>query len=211
MDISLERRCWWPTNSGSEYYTSAGELGTDIELGTIEGIVTLQDGEGSVEEVQITADGIFTYPDASGSYSLQIIPGNYDVTAFLEEYAEQTVEDVEVFAGEVTSGIDFDLTAVANEPNLTIITKLIAAFPNPFNPQTTIEFELAQPQTVKLGIWNTRGRKITSLVNKKLAAGRHQIVWNGKDSSGNNVASGVYYCRMQANQNAFTRKLLLLK
>jgi hypothetical protein len=191
--------------------TAAGELGTDVETGIIEGTVTLLDGAGNVEDVQITTNGIIVYPNANGNYSMEIAVGTYSVTAYLEGYAEQTVEAVEVIADQTTSGIDFNLEVVANDQDLPLVTKLVSAYPNPFNPQTTIKFELAQPQNVQLEIWNARGRKIRTLVNQNLKAGTHQLVWNGDDSHGAGVASGIYYCRLQTEQNTFTKKMMLLK
>lgn len=87
-------------------------------------------------------------------------------------------------------------------------------FPNPFNPSTTITFEIPQlyaNSNVNLSIYNLRGQKIRSLVTANMAAGIHAIQWDGKNDIGQNVASGLYLYRLTAGDFAETNKMLLLK
>ena len=84
-------------------------------------------------------------------------------------------------------------------------------YPNPFNPQTTIEFNVSYPQIVKLYIYNVKGQKVKSLVNDHVTAGNHSIIWDGKDDHLNEVSSGVYFYRIETEENSETRKMLLLK
>ncbi|HOZ02125.1 MAG TPA: FlgD immunoglobulin-like domain containing protein, partial [Candidatus Syntrophosphaera sp.] len=90
-------------------------------------------------------------------------------------------------------------------------TRLEANFPNPFNPSTMICFELAAPGNVTLDIYNQKGQLVRTLVDSDLPAGRHQIEWNGKDSNGNNAASGLYFYRMHSGSYSSTRKMVLMK
>lgn len=90
-------------------------------------------------------------------------------------------------------------------------TRLEANFPNPFNPSTMIGFELAAPGNVTLDIYNQKGQLVRTLVDSDLPAGRHQIEWNGKDSNGNNAASGLYFYRMHSGSYSSTRKMVLMK
>ena len=83
-----------------------------INSGTIEGTVTLNGVRGSIEDVIIVANGFITNPDSDGYYSFEISQGTYDVTASLESYHSQTIENVEVIVGQTTSDINFAL-----EPN----------------------------------------------------------------------------------------------
>ena len=94
----------------------AGGEGTP---GFVEGTVTLIGGSGNVEDVEIFSGGITTNPDAGGIYTLELMPGTYNVTASLDGYAEITVEDVVVEPESTTSGIDFILDAAAAPENLT--------------------------------------------------------------------------------------------
>jgi len=83
--------------------------------------------------------------------------------------------------------------------------------PNPFNPTTTVAFDLAQPGVVNLSVYNLRGQRVTTLVDGNLPAGSHRAVWNGDDATGRAVGSGVYFIRMQTAEGTQVRKALLLK
>lgn len=93
--------------------------------------------------------------------------------------------------------------------------KLHQNFPNPFNPQTTIEFELLKTSAVKLEVFDLLGNNIRTLVGagseRPLAPGIHQYVWNGRDSHNNRVSSGVYVYRLQAGKYAAYRKTVLVR
>ncbi len=87
-------------------------------------------------------------------------------------------------------------------------------YPNPFNPSTTISYRIPEgtsPTPVKLSVFDLRGRKVIELVNSDQAGGTYSVLWNGKDSSGRPVASGVYFYRLQAAGQNAARKMVLLK
>ena len=88
-------------------------------------------------------------------------------------------------------------------------TELALNYPNPFNSQTTIRFELARSGHVELSIYNTVGQKIKTLVNTTLDGGRYQIVWNGTTDSGRYVSSGVYLAHLQVGGHRLLRKMIL--
>ena len=94
---------------------------------------------------------------------------------------------------------------------LTGETRLMSASPNPFNPATTISFELASPGDVSLTVYDVSGRMIRNLVNGHLPAGMHDVTWNGRDRSGATAASGVYFYRFIAGSIIQTRKMVLLR
>jgi Zinc carboxypeptidase/FlgD Ig-like domain/Carboxypeptidase regulatory-like domain len=367
--------------------------------GYISGSVTLQGGSGDVEDVQISAGGNVTNPDASGYYTLSTFPGTYDVEATLVDYSIGLVEDVIVDVGATTSDIDFtlvgldppinltaivinyneieltwdapnsamdrtgrkskdtnndnsrdligynvfldsnylgltselqftilalnagdyetyvtavydegesgssnpanvtitlpvpqDVTAQSQEPNVIIswsmpanrglesfhiyrdtvlladdvmaspyedmdvpsgeyiynvtavyddnwesemsddaiinhtysnellkptFTELVGIYPNPFNPKTTVSFNLNQDADVAINVFNIKGQKVRTLVNEKMEAGYHQIDWQGNDDEGKPVSSGVYFVIVDANNEGldFTsiKKVILLK
>lgn len=89
--------------------------------------------------------------------------------------------------------------------------QLYPAAPNPFNPSTHLSFELDTPQTVNLSIYDMSGRRIRTLVQESLSAGYHKRHWDGRDSNGQKVASGVYTYRIEAGGQALTRRMVLLK
>jgi hypothetical protein len=98
-----------------------------------------------------------------------------------------------------------------DRPMLTGGTKLLGTSPNPFNPATTIAFELASPGHVSITVYDVSGRMVRSLVDGNRPAGIHEVTWNGRDGGGAPVASGVYFYRMIAGEIIDTRKMVLLR
>jgi len=92
-----------------------------------------------------------------------------------------------------------------------LVTTLYGNYPNPFNPETTIRFELANAGFVTMDIFNQKGQLVKTLLNTELPAGFHQITWNGKDQNGSPVSSGIYYYRMRSGKYSSTRKMILMK
>ncbi len=88
---------------------------------------------------------------------------------------------------------------------------LLGNYPNPFNPETTIKFTLREKRKVSIDIFNTRGQKVTTLLDEVRNAGNQSVIWNGKDEYGHPVASGVYFYQMKAGIFSQTKKMVLLK
>jgi len=90
-------------------------------------------------------------------------------------------------------------------------------YPNPFNPTTTIPFELNGASEVTLSVFNVLGQKVATIAQGWYTAGSHAVMWNGRDFSGRPVASGLYLYRMEthmANGKSGlkqTRKLILMR
>lgn len=90
--------------------------------------------------------------------------------------------------------------------------KLYVNYPNPFNPQTRIKFELSKASQITLKIFDVLGKEIRTLIDQFQNAGSYSVDWDGKDKLGEQVASGIYLYRMQVNGNiAQSRKMMLLK
>jgi choice-of-anchor B domain-containing protein len=83
--------------------------------------------------------------------------------------------------------------------------------PNPFNPVTTIAFELARGGHVTLDVFDVAGSRVRTLADRTYAAGLHEVVWDGRNGTGNEAASGVYFYRMVAAGHRETRRMVLLK
>lgn len=83
-------------------------------------------------------------------------------------------------------------------------------FPNPFNPQTIIPYQLNQAEQVQLSVYDLSGRRVKNLVDTWQTAGRYDIVWNGTNDFGRPVASGIYLYKLQAGQQIITMKMALL-
>jgi flagellar hook assembly protein FlgD len=95
-------------------------------------------------------------------------------------------------------------------PNLK--THLFEAYPNPFNPQTTIAFDFPKRESVTLRVFDMSGRLVRSLITAELnTPGRHEVVWNGRDDSGRKVASGTYFYRLETGNYTETKRMALIK
>ncbi len=90
-------------------------------------------------------------------------------------------------------------------------TELKGNYPNPFNPETTISFSLAEKSDVRIDVFNILGQKVKTLVSQKMDAGNHSIVWEGKDQNNHQVGSGVYFYKMKTGRYVSVKKMLLIK
>jgi hypothetical protein len=91
-------------------------------------------------------------------------------------------------------------------------TALLGNHPNPFNPRTTVAFELAAPATVKLDVYDLSGRHVRTLVDgRTMPAGRHDAAWDGRDAAGRRVAAGVYFSHLRTGDFQETRRMTLVK
>jgi aminopeptidase N len=84
-------------------------------------------------------------------------------------------------------------------------------FPNPFNPRTTMRFSLSERSMVRLRVYDVTGRLVAIVADRIYPAGAHSVKWDGTNLRGQQVASGIYFCRLQAGSNMATRKMLLLR
>jgi len=96
-------------------------------------------------------------------------------------------------------------------PPVPIEFALYPNYPNPFNPTTTIGYDLPEQSQVELAVYNILGRKIKTVVNSKKDSGRYQTTWDGRDDFGNSVASGVYVYQIKAGDFKQSFKMLLVK
>ena len=84
-------------------------------------------------------------------------------------------------------------------------------YPNPFNPVTTVKFEIPTKGHVSLVIYDVAGHLVRTVVNEERDAGRHKTAWDGKNSTGAAVASGIYFYRLVAGDFVQTKKMVLLR
>jgi len=83
--------------------------------------------------------------------------------------------------------------------------------PNPFNPRTVVSFDVPRTGAVQLAIHDLRGRVVRRLLDGSLAAGRHEVKWDGTDEGGRPAAAGVYLLRLRQGDEAVSTKLVLAK
>lgn len=97
-----------------------------------------------------------------------------------------------------------DITPHAPKP-------MLAAHPNPFNPSTRVDFAIETDGHVDLAVYDITGRRLRTLVSQDMAAGAHDIEWNGRDDAGRELAGGVYLLRLMSGATIHNEKLVLLK
>jgi hypothetical protein len=136
--------------------------------------------------------------------------------------AEDRIEAIR-FSGNLTGTFyldDLRLVAPGSPPATAVLAEVQALppafslapnYPNPFNGETLVRFDLPAPAELKLAVYNLAGQELRVLAAGSRAAGRHVLRWDGRDRQGRPLASGVYLCRLEAGERAATRKLLLLR
>lgn len=129
-------------------------------------------------------------------------PGNYDIVCTVSDGHNEISQ---------TWSIVVEPSGTDEEALPALKSTLNGNRPNPFNPETVLNFTLAARQQVALGIYNVRGQLVTHLVEAIMDAGDHEVVWDGKDRSGRMVPGGVYYARFQCEDTSQVRKMVLLK
>ena len=106
---------------------------------------------------------------------------------------------------------DINIASSANEDVVNIDFNL-SNYPNPFNPTTTISFEVRQTSLfVTLKIYNLKGQEVKQLISTEVQAGKHSVIWNGTDSNDQPVSSGIYFYKLISGEHKQTKKMLLLK
>ncbi|MXZ11211.1 MAG: T9SS type A sorting domain-containing protein [Gemmatimonadetes bacterium] len=165
----------------------------------------------------IVSDGQITV--ANGLYNGTAVSGGGDVVRFVFRVLRE-FEDNARF--EVADGLVFDPSQLQNPAVVAGVLELQSTprefalhqnFPNPFNPDTTIKYDLAESADVTLQIYNVLGQVVRTLVASEAQnAGRYQIRWNGMDDRGVPVSSGIYFYQISADGKfSDVRKLMLLK
>ncbi len=156
--------------------------------------------EGATPEV-INIDTIFFPPAGYWAMSIDRTPGGapYNIVNIEPIYKDCGLGDIFLPVEEVDG------------PNLPTSYSLSQNVPNPFNPNTTIEFALPRTSEVNLDVFNLLGQKVRTLVNDQLRAGFQRVEWDGKDDNGAEVASGVYLYRIKAGTFVESKKMMLLK
>ena len=142
---------------------------------------------------------------------------NYPSVAFRDDIAWLSFKDGSNSNQTCTIGIKLQklVRIPPSNPDDTLPSAKMLRFtscsPNPFNPHVNISFNIPMPGDAKLAVYDIRGRKTRVLVDSFLTAAEHQILWDGKDDAGRDVASGVYILKLESGGKSSSRKISLLK
>lgn len=172
-------------------FTSMGHVGDAIyQTGTVEDVPS---GE---------YKSVYAVLDASEA----IICDRDTITMICWDAATETCYDTSETAVHVT-----EYTDAPDSDNTPAAFNLVQNHPNPFNPATEIRYALAEDCYVKLEVYDVRGRKVAILVDRYQEAGYRMAVWDGRDDSGTEMASGVYFYRIVAGDFIDSKKMILLR
>lgn len=137
--------------------------------------------------------------------SSPLVPRNCQVVAFVQ--SDQNREILQSAREWVT---ELQQTSIDDEITSPTQFNLSQNYPNPFNANTKIEF-LTEGGEVNLAVYSITGSLVRTLVDGSLEAGSHSIVWDGKDNSGSDVSSGIYFYRLSDSNGENVRRMTLLK
>ena len=201
---------WFATLGGVSHFDGANWT----SFTTLDGLPS-----NAIQDIAVTGDVVWVATDngaavsRAGSRWTAYTPADgladEDVTAV---YMESTDT---VWFGTYRSGISVfvdDVSGVENPMNLMAGYLLRQNFPNPFNPSTTISFDLPESAPVFLSIFDVSGRLMRRLVTgSSMGAGSHEVTWDGMSTNGMPAGSGVYFYRLDTGSHSETRRMLLVK
>jgi hypothetical protein len=194
-----------------------GDLLDELEIGLDNyGVISLildPDGEtiyaygGGRSGVNISAVADFHSVDWSEVLSLRIAGGDRSFTRLPNgQFMIVGGWGVITFAKTNEVGVEVD------EATAPSVGFAMLAYPNPFNPSTTLSYSLDTPGRIELAVYNLKGQKIRTLVNEMQTTGKHQVLWNGTDEHGAICGSGVYLSRLIIDgKGVATKKMMLVK
>ena len=112
---------------------------------------------------------------------------------------------------DLASSSEFSQSVLSIDNELPYQFTLHNNYPNPFNPETNIQFDIPEQLPVKLAIYDLSGKEVNVLVQDTFVPGKYQVIWGGKDQYGQSVSAGMYIYRIEAGSFRSTKKLILLK
>ena len=129
--------------------------------------------------------------------------GNKDIFIHNGNTGDPT-SNATIYTMEISQSSDEEITSCSSF--------LLKNYPNPFNPETNISFQLEKESEIELNIYNIKGQKVKTITKDVFEKGFHELIWNGNDSSGKEVSSGVYLYKLNVNDKSkAVKKCLLLK
>jgi hypothetical protein len=170
--------------------------------------------EGNISEIQLYLDEEDLNQEIELVFAYNTRAPRQKITNFaLVNHQTELLEHKPLIARQDISYYHVRLTAedLLNSVIYSPLVELHKNYPNPFNPETRIDFYLSRDENVQLSIYNIKGQKIRGLYSGNTPAGNHSVVWNGKDENNRQVSSGVYFYRITTSEGSIQRKMVLLK
>jgi hypothetical protein len=199
------------SNDGGQNYTAVeGNLtGDDTNPGpSLRTATILPTDQGTVYFLG-TSIGLFSTMTLNGTSTTWIQESETGIGNCVVQHMVSRTSDHRVAVGTHGRGVfmgTYNFTGVDETAKRPVTFALKQNHPNPFNPSTTIQFTLPKSEHVLLKVFDATGREVQSLIDKRMEAGEHTIRFNGSG-----LASGIYYCSLNAGSRHKTMKMILLK
>ncbi len=167
-----------------------------------------------------------TFNEPILGYHIERLPDNvtFEIAGIATNFLDDTIPGTDYYSYEVTAynSVGNGGTATSNvllfggneiffDDIVIAKTELLNNYPNPFNPKTNIAFSIKEAGYTTLEVYNMKGQLMKTLVNEVKENGNYTVTWNGKDNSGKNVSSGVYFYKMETGKYVSTKKMILMK
>ncbi len=166
----------------------------------------------AVNWVMITDNISATVPGNGGSIVVEVTFDATELTVGEILTADLLIHNNSNYGDDYIIPVTLNVVSVGTEEDPPVLyTKLGGNYPNPFNPETAINFAIHEAGKVRIDVFNIKGQLVKTLVNEHLEAAYHSVIWNGKDTKGVNVSSGVYFYKMDAAKYTSTKKMILMK
>ncbi|MBU2447125.1 MAG: ammonia-forming cytochrome c nitrite reductase subunit c552 [Bacteroidetes bacterium] len=186
------------------------------------------DGNGAIEDIQSEVKGLLKklkkalppvgseevdwtkVRDYKGADSLNMRKAYYNYKIMVDDnsYGMHNAKfsiDVLRKSAAILTGVEFENNDVPQT------FELSQNYPNPFNPSTEIKFSVAKSENIKIAIYDAVGRVVKVMVNEMLSPGNYKLTWNGENTNGSKVVSGIYFYRFESSSFEATKKMVLLK
>jgi hypothetical protein len=217
--LNLHTRYFWRVVARDEFWTVRGLLWW-FDYGSVPVLFSRFDARMAGNGVEVSWH--LQSDEAMDSYTLyrregkseRIAIANAPVQGVDGSYLDSSVKPGTTYHYELlirTSDGDEYRSPVATIATAALGVTLYQNVPNPFNPVTTIRYDLPTAERVQLWIVDVSGRRVRTLVDELQTPGSRDVVWNGHDDEGSAVASGVYFSVLEAGKQRLTKKLVLLK
>lgn len=202
----------WGPSFSTHTTTTLAFSAADMKVGGFESdgrpLLFVSRGVGALQVVSVALSGqltsIGTYQAANTPDALAL--GDMDRNGAIDA----VTADASGASVVVTLQSPNTVTAVEPAPGTPERARLAQNYPNPFNPRTTITFTLTARERARLAIYDVQGRLVARLANRTFEAGSHQISWDGVDTNGRKVGSGVYLYRLTTDSGASSSKRMVL-
>jgi hypothetical protein len=205
-DYLITPRIQLGTNSAIKFYARSHTATYGLERFKV-GVSTLPDPLITSEYNYISGDDYLQAPANWTEYY-------FDLSSYDKQQVYITIrcisDDAFVFYVD-NFAVHTHTTSTEDEFTPIAVTQLAGNYPNPFNPETTISYSMKEAGSVSIDIYNVKGQLVKHLVNGEMTAGKHSIVWNGRDDNNHAVSSGVYFYKMNSGIYSSTKKMIMMK